>query len=232
MKRIGIALLSLGLLVTTVTAQGIPVKGIDSYPAVNATDGISAGGRLLAKKEVKQTFVSGIHKDYLVVEIAVHPESGRSVEIHGASFVLESADGKQVLVTDQARIAATKRQRAAQSQRTVGVYPEASIGYESGTDPRYSPRGYPYDNDPRYRRRKGVYTRVGVGVGLGQGGPGSSTADMTTMEIELSEKGLPQGEFDSAVAGYLYFPLGKKKRAREYRLVFTDASRELVLELK
>ncbi len=49
------------------------------------------------------------------------------------------------------------------------------------------------------------------------------------MELELSEKGLPQGSFDRPVAGYLYFPVPTKKKDVSYSLEFRiDGERFLV----
>lgn len=96
------------------------------------------------------------------------------------------------------------------SRRTVDVYPTASIGYESGTY-----------NDPvtgRRQRTSGVYSSAGVGVGIGgignsPGSPSDASAerDRGAVEAELFDKSLPEGSISSPAAGYLYFPVPRKK---------------------
>ena len=90
-----------------------------------------------------------------------------------------------------------------------------SVGYETGTytDPYTGQR----------RRAGGVTTSAGVGVGVGVGGSGSQSgsteADRKAMEIELKEKGLPEGKASAPVAGHLYFPISNKKNAK-YQLEY------------
>jgi len=71
-----------------------------------------------------------------------------------------------------------------------------------------------------------------VGVGIDNSGdqPGSTEADRKTMELELSEKGLPEGTASAPVAGHLYFSIAKKKNA-QYQLEYTVDGKEVILSL-
>jgi hypothetical protein len=57
-------------------------------------------------------------------------------------------------------------------------------------------------------------TSAGVGVGIGKPripDPGTSQADRRTMEVELREKGLPEGNAMAPVAGFIcILPFRKK----------------------
>ena len=59
-------------------------------------------------------------------------------------------------------------------------------------------------------------------VGIGGGpNPASTDKDRVVMETELGEKGLPEGTTPTPVAGYVYFPIARKKNARlelQYKL--------------
>ncbi len=50
------------------------------------------------------------------------------------------------------------------------------------------------------------------------------------MELELGEKGLPQGNTAAPVAGYLYFSLPKKKNVK-YQLEYNLNGNKVVLPL-
>jgi hypothetical protein len=107
----------------------------------------------------------------------------------------------------------------------VAVYPTAAVGYESGG----------IDPVTGQRRGRGVYTSTGVGVGVGgpqPPAPGSTERDRRTMELELSEKGLPEGNAAAPVSGYLYFVLssGKNKKA-PHQLEYMLNGEKITLQL-
>jgi hypothetical protein len=53
---------------------------------------------------------------------------------------------------------------------------------------------------------------------------------IAAMEMELSEKGLPQGNTVTPVSGYVYFSLTQSKNAK-YQLEYTLKGNKVVLEL-
>jgi hypothetical protein len=52
------------------------------------------------------------------------------------------------------------------------------------------------------------------------------------MELELTEKGLPEGTVSRPVAGYLYFPSPGKKKSNVYQLECTLGGVKTVLALR
>jgi hypothetical protein len=111
----------------------------------------------------------------------------------------------------------------AQSDRDVVVSPSVEVGYESG--------GY-YDPATGRRSGGGVYTGAGVGVGVGGrgNGPASTDRDRYVMQLELTEKGLPEGSASKPVAGYLYFQLASKKKATR-QLEYASDNNKATLQL-
>ncbi|MCP5113527.1 MAG: hypothetical protein GY953_22055, partial [bacterium] len=121
-------------------------------------------------------------------------------------------------------IAAGLQRQDQPTDREVTIHPTVGVGYESGD--RY---------DPTYGRRRGGWTTsVGVGVGVGNAPPVASTpADHETMEIELHEKGLPEGVTTKPVAGYLYFPAPKRyRRTVPWTLEYNGLDERVKVDLK
>ncbi|MDT8068633.1 MAG: hypothetical protein ROO76_10770 [Terriglobia bacterium] len=55
-------------------------------------------------------------------------------------------------------------------------------------------------------------------------------ADRKTMETELRDKSLPQGEVSQPVSGYLHFPVATGKKV-QYELEYTGKNRNIRLRL-
>ena len=194
--------------------QGIrPRASVDDYRAHDEQNGITIAADVMDSEQARHAFASSVYSGYAVVEVAVYPEAGKSVDLSSMDFTLRVAGHASPIRPSSARtIAAVLHRKAAQSAKSsdVTLYPTVGVGYESG--------GY----DPVYggNRRGGWRTNAGVGVaaggaGNGQPRPASTDRDRTTMEMELDEKALPEGSASKAVAGYLYFPLPAKKKASD-----------------
>jgi len=91
----------------------------------------------------------------------------------------------------------------------------------TGGDPSIGPiwcysdsdfRATVYDPVTGGQRGGGLSTGASVGVGTGRPQSGTSEQDRRAMEMELSEKGLPEGKASKPVSGYLYFPVSGKKK--------------------
>jgi len=51
------------------------------------------------------------------------------------------------------------------------------------------------------------------------------------MEVELSEKGLPEGTASVPVAGYVYFPVSSRKKNAVHQLEYKLGEEKVVLAL-
>ena len=124
-------------------------------------------------------------------------------------------------------VVAGKLQKSAQpngNTHDVEVSSSAEVRYQTGSiDPV---TGVP-------RRGREVTTSAGVGVGVGspqEPKPGSADAERRTLELKLCDKGLPEGDTASPVAGYIYFSLPQHKGAK-YQLEYTLNGNKIILDL-
>ncbi|RPJ61928.1 MAG: hypothetical protein EHM23_05150 [Acidobacteria bacterium] len=190
------------LTLLTTFACAVDQKGIAARPKPTdhqdqaAVADFQIGASCLSRVDVQREFASDLNRGYVVIEVALYPENGKSVELDpGQIFLRLTEDGKPIRAAE-ARTIARSLQKANAGDRDVAVYPSIGIGY--GTE-RYDPntgRTHP----------GGWTTDVGVGVGVGNGGAASTDEDRKVMELELTEKGLPKGKFSTPVSGYVYFP--------------------------
>ena len=189
-----------------VLVAGVPPRhDVRLYRGTTSSDSFDLGVTLLPNVLVRQRFSPEIADRYVVVEVAFFPKNGASVDVSHADFSLRDKDSGRVVYSS--RPEDSRRQKAGAPPRSVGVYPEASIGYETGGI---------YDPATGRRRGGGVYTGAGVGVGVGpqQPSPGRPVTNDDLMDLELFD-----GAAVRPVAGYLYFPVRSKKNAA-YEVVY------------
>jgi len=201
-----------------------PRADASRYPASAQQGPASVGARLLTAEQIRRVFATELNRNYLVVEVALFPGSGAPIEVSRMNFALRAAGGDAASKPSNPRAVAAMTQQRSNEGRDLTVYPQVGIGYESG-------RTY----DPvtgQERRGGGVYTSAGVGVGVGPRESASTDKDREVMELELTEKGLPEGAASRPVAGYLYFPYPEKKKNDAYQLECTLGAVKVVLALK
>jgi hypothetical protein len=218
-----ILLLSFSVVVVAQDRQGIePRSTALDYSNHAVEKQISIGAALMAPEQVRHTFVTDLNRGYIVIEVGIYPVTGTKACIALSQFILRS--GKLVSRPAGPAEIAKILQKTDTPGREVTIYPTAGIGYESGP-PTYDP----YDGRTH---GGGVRTMAGVGVGVGRSGPGSNTeADRKTMESELNDKSLHEGESSKPVAGYIYFPVTGKKSKASYQLEFTFDGEKILLNL-
>lgn len=200
------------------------------YPAHGEFKEVKVGAALLTTRQAKQAFSSEINRCCLVVEVAIYPDKDVPVDVSIDDFALRTESSNSATKAESAQVlAATLYEKAQPSKRDVTVSQSVGIGVESG--PRYDPA-----TGVSQGRQTGVYTSAGVGVGVGADPsnprPGSSDRDREIMELELSEKGLPEGAAARPVAGYLYFPVAStKKKSHGHQLEYTLNGNKMTLQL-
>ncbi len=174
----------------------VPKASANRYPSHAEKDGVSVGAALLTSDEVRKTFVSEVNRCCLVVEVAFYPAKDKPKAVSLDDFSVRLVGTETAVKPSSAKVVAASIQKSAESQRDITVSPSVGVGRESGT---YAGHG--------------IYTEAGVAIEVSEPGShsGSSERDRDAMLTELSEKGLPEGTASAPVAGYLYFPLTKKK---------------------
>ena len=189
-----------------------PRAAADAYPASKVQPLYSLGAKQLSKTEIRNSFATPLAGRYIVVEIGFYPADGKTISLQRADFALRSSDGNDSVSPASPEVIAAVCQKRPPSSHDVALYPAANIGYVS----------YPvYNGNGKVQRVGGPVYGVGMGVGVGTTTSSATTdSDRKTMETELLDKELKDGEVSKPVAGYLYFPIATKEKVKyqlEYR---------------
>lgn len=226
-RFLAVALVSaLALSASAGSREGIAPRTTPADYAVQKQAGsLSLGAARLSNEQVKNSFSSDLDRGYIVVEVGIFPGQS-AVDLRRDDFVLRSSgkNGADLLrpASPQTVAGVLQKKNKQAGKGGVDLYPSVGVGYSTGTRDPYGNR-YPGGWD----------TQVGVGVGVGGNNnpPASSDADRRTMETELRDKTLPEGEQTRPVAGYLYFPIASKDKV-SYQLEYkTPGGDKLVLPL-
>jgi len=199
------------VLVSSAPNAGLPARGTPSaYPASGTDKGVTVGADAMDPDQVKGSFSTDL-SNYLVVEVAVYPNGNTPVDVSGMDFALFT-EGRMVRPVEPRSVAGVNQRKVNSRKDDIALYP--TVGMTTGT----------------------WGTGVGVGVGIGPGGhrrgPASTDRDRRTMELELDEKGLQEGQATKPVAGYLYFPVGpSKKRSGSYELQYQTTDIDIRFKL-
>lgn len=226
MKRAGLGVAGvLGLLLGPAFAAPkgtVPRASAEKYALHAAQDGVGIGVLLLSQEQARKQFVSDMNRCCVVLEIALYPDKGKPLPVSLDDFAISTVGTESASKPASARVVAATLQKKAADTRDVSVYPSVGVGYGSAG----------YDPVTGTRTPGGTYKQVGVGVGIGGNGPqaGSTDKDRAAMETELSEKGLPEGSASAPVAGYVYFPMTRKK-GTSLQLSYMVNGQKVVLKL-
>jgi hypothetical protein len=199
----------------------VPLSSASRYPAHVQRDGVSIGAKLLTPEQVRRTFVSDLKRCCLVVELALYPQADQPLDVSVDSFAIRAVGAETAARASSPKLVAASLQKSARAERDITVSPVVGVGYSSGRS---------YDPVTGTVQGSGVTTQVGVGVGIGGAGsaPASTDQDRATMELELRDKGLPEGITAAPVSGYVYFPISSKKKA-SYQLEYMLNGEKVVL---
>jgi hypothetical protein len=204
----------------------VPRPKAADYAIHGEIDGTQIGLAVISAAEAKKLIVSDPSAEFLVIEVALYPQPGHDLAVSRNNFRFYVRGRDRALYPENPKVVASLLQEKNSRAKDVVLVPQVGVGYESGGtgyDPTYG----------RYPRRGGWYTSTGVGVGVDNAGP-VSPKDRDTMELELTEKGLPDGTATRPIAGFLYFRLDNKtiKNANvHYRLEFDLAGKTATFAL-
>lgn len=229
---------------------GIRPRATGDYAAHESVAGVTLAASAVPPEQLKKLFSKDLnHAGYIVLEVAVVPDSGTTVDFGDGEFTLRYGTDPTLLASQTPRSvavgdkqSATAASKPPQLPGNVHVYNTETIGYESGG----------------YGRRGGVYTASSTTVGVGTSGsapmprdcdpaggpyppmggdprmgrypcqsppttqqPPRPPKDPAALQKELEDKALPEGRTAIAVAGYLYFvrPSAKQKNP-DYQLTW------------
>lgn len=184
------------------------------YPAHDTVQGFAIGAAAVPVDEVKKRFNTNLaRKGFIVIEVALYPEAGSTIDVSIDDFRLESARALTPAMVD-ARVNGRKP-TSPRNPNLPEIYTSVTVGYESARD-----------NVNGGRQRGGVYSATSVGVGTP--GPAPIPPRQTDTIIDrLEDQSLPEGRTAQPVAGYLYFPKTKKKGP--YELTYYGKSEQVKL---
>jgi hypothetical protein len=208
MRRLGsVLLVSLLTSIAAYTETGVPPRPDSSeYPAHRPLNngGVMAAALLPADK-VAAIFSSDVSKHYVVVEIALYPETGRSIDLQVLDFALKAGGDRSFPVTASEVAWRGKHPPNTSASGVAGhVVGEVGVGYGTRQNPATG------------RTERGLDTWAGVGVdNRPLSNPPNGTANSADRVYQLEGKlqtfELPEGVATRPVAGYLYFPASLKK---------------------
>ena len=184
------------------------------YPAHDTVQGFAIGAAAVPADEVTKRLNTDLaRKGFIVIEVALYPEAGSTIDVSIDDFRLESARALTPSMVD-ARLNGRKR-TSPRNPNAPEIYTSVTIGYESARD-----------NVNGGRQRGGVYTATSVGVGTP--GPPPMPPPQTDNTLDrLEDQSLPEGRTAQPVAGYLYFPKAKKKGP--YELIYNGKTEQVKL---
>jgi hypothetical protein len=203
-----------------------PRSSSADYPVHQDTATATIAAVRVSAEQLNKTFPSDFAKKYVVVEVAIYPKDGATVDVATMDFVLKLADTESRPDTPE-EIAGLWRPHTAHPDVTskTHVTTETGVIVASGTDPVTG----------RRTTNTGTYERVGVTNGDDPNRPvhypTGSSADADRIEAQLAKWELQDGKTSSPVAGYIYFPVAQKKSkgALELQYAHENTSANLTL---
>ena len=201
----------------------VPRSSPQEYAAHAEVGGVAIGATLLTPKEVRKAFTTDLTRCCRVVEVALYPAEDSTMDVSLGDFVLRIGGTDTTVKASSPLVLAEELQKKNSNDmdaaKAGGVHGEVHAGYEMGTDPATG------------QRIHGVDSGGSVSIGNPGPGPASNDHDRYLMEMELTEKGLPEDTVSSPVAGYLYFSVSKDNRKATHELEYTLNGQKVALKL-
>ena len=176
------------------SGDGLPPRSqVSDYAAKAEATKFVLAAEVIPPEQVRNEFSTALVPKYQVLEVALYPSKGSTVDVELLDFGLR-VDGRLIRPASSRTIAAMIQKKASQGSRDIVLYP--GVGVTTGT--------------------WGTGTNVGVGVGVGgnRPGPGSTDRDRRVMETELDDRGLEDGVADSRSLATCTFRSAKLSPAR------------------
>ena len=180
-----------------------PRMSASDYDARQSITEATLAAVIVPVRRVERLFSAKIARQYIVLEVAVYPQSGQTFDVDWFDFGLKLGD--TVAHVEKPRDVATAwPEKNTVSDKPVTVISETGVVYGRTSDPVNG-----------HRTVWGTYEGVGV-----TNDPRAATsppthgqdADPQIIEQRVREKMLPAGRTGTAIAGYLFFPQFKRKR--------------------
>jgi hypothetical protein len=175
------------------------------YPAHDSVKAAVLAASILPPDQVKKIFSADTAKQYVVVEVAVYPEAGRSFDVDLFDFELNTGD-QMVRASEPRDIGAAwpSAKNPTIGSRGPNVTTETGVIVDRETDPVTG----------RPRTSVGTYQGVAVSNYPRPDPPPqqSTNSRQSDTEDKMRRLALPEGAAKAPVAGYLYFRHQRRKQ--------------------
>ncbi|MDE3196968.1 MAG: hypothetical protein KGN84_11525 [Acidobacteriota bacterium] len=185
---------------------GTAVKaGPGEYQAHDTVRGAAIAASVVPADRAAKIFSKAVSRNFVVVEVAVFPESGRTFDVETVDFSIGASFGAEASEVAWHGKKPPNPDPGTSGSNPVHVIGAVGIGVASETNPVTGQR----------QRAVGGYGGIGVDNGPDPmpAPPGTSGADATyALEGRLRGYELQDGPTPVPVSGYLYFPADRKHR--------------------
>jgi hypothetical protein len=213
----------LSLATAAAYAQGTtPKPKAADYPLHAAAGGVEIGADYMIHSfGGAQMFIA---RDYLVVEVALYPKKGETVEVNAGRFMLRLNGKKQLLLPQAPGMVAASLKYDDWMQRPRFDASAGAGGVDVGTGRTGTTERFPGDPRPGQQRLPRPPQAPGAEDRSGAEPPPPVKPDEVAVETALRE-----GPSTGPVSGFLYFAYrGNAGKLKSVELVYQDA----VLKLK
>jgi hypothetical protein len=205
MRAFGLTGLFLASLAARDDTAVAPLSSPSDYPAHDSAKTAMLGAAIVPPEQVKKMFSPETAKTYVVVEVAIYPEDGRTFDVDLFDFALKTGD---VVV------------RASEPRDVGAAWPSAknpSIGKLGPNVTAETGVIVARETDPvtgRPRTNVGTYEGVAVSNYPRPDPPAPPPANPSRSDAadKMRRMTLPEGPAKTPVAGYLYFRHQKRKQ--------------------
>jgi len=188
---------------------------------------IAAGA--LPGAQAARVFSNALNKNFVVVEIAVYPENGRTFDVTAIDFAIKTAPGDRIYAATPEQVAWYRKrspdQTSSSGTSSNGVHVVTEVGVIVGS----------HTNPVTGKTEHGVATYGGVGVDnrpVPNPPTPSGSADNTyVLEGKLRGLELQEGQTARPVSGYLYFEVPKKLKTDPLLLEYSRSGERALLNL-
>ena len=199
-----------------------PRSSASEYQAHQSAKDAEIGASVVPPDQAARILSADIRKKYLVLEVAIYPRAGRSIDLRTLDFALKTGPAEKSYPAAPQEIASIWREHKPGIRGPgVNVVTETGVVFGRGTN---SATG-------RTDHGWGTYSGVGIDNAPRPYPPASSGIDPYAVEERIRRLALPEGPAAQAIAGYLFFPLLKKRKPANLHLEYYQSGAAIDLQL-
>jgi hypothetical protein len=212
------------LLAPAILCAGVPPHSDpSSYAAKQSVGHAVYAATAISPDEVRKIFNADIARRFIVVEVAIYPEAGQTVDVDPYAFALNIA-GEHILARHPEDVYSSWVEKQTRvPSRGPNVTTETGVYVATGRDPTTG----------RRQTAAGTYEGVSVDNNPRRNDPDPpSDRDPHTIKAAIKARAHADGPTKEPIAGYLYFPRPSKKKTSAELTHASEPSLRLNLPIK